>query len=340
MHRSRRSLLTSAAATAAFAQPPKPILKPKALRPGDTVGLITPSTYVSDPEKLQLARITIEALGLKAKLGRGVGRRNGYLGGTIAERIADLHAMFSDPEVRAVLCVRGGYGAAMLLDRIDFGLIRRNPKLFVGYSDITALHLGIHGQTGLVTMHGPVVLSRFNDWTLGQFKRAIFDPRPLGTLRNPPEERPIRPRHLTRTVRPGSATGPLIGGNLSLVCSTLGTPWEIQTAGRILFLEDVDEPPYRVDRMLTHLRLAGKFRGIRGLMIGECADCVPNRPSSESGFSLGEIYDSILGDLQVPVLTGLAIGHTDDQLTLPLGVEATLDAAAATLTIDEAATTE
>ena len=217
-------------------------------------------------------------------------------------------------------------------------LLRRNPKIFLGYSDITALHLGIHGQTGLVTLHGPVALSAFNDWTLDHFKRAVFEPRPLGVLSNPPEPRPMRPRHMTRTIRPGKASGPLIGGNLSLISTTLGTPWEIQTQGKILFLEDVDEPPYSVDRMLTHLRLAGKFNGIRGLVIGECADCVPRRASSEGGFSLGEIYDNILGDLDVPVLSGLVIGHTDDQLTLPLGVQATLDAGAATLTIEEAAT--
>jgi muramoyltetrapeptide carboxypeptidase len=150
----------------------------------------------------------------------------------------------------------------------------------------------------------------------------------------------MRPKHMTRALHAGKATGPLIGGNLSLVSSTMGTPWEIQTAGRILFLEDVDEPPYSVDRMLTHLRLAGKFRDIRGLVIGECADCVARKPSSEGGFSLGEIYDNILGDLNIPVVTGLTIGHTDDQLTLPLGVQATLDAGSATLTIDEAATTE
>jgi muramoyltetrapeptide carboxypeptidase len=328
------------AVTAASAQTPQSILKPKALKPGDTVGLITPSTYVSDPDRLQLARMTVEGLGLKLKLGRAVGRRDGYLGGTIAERVADIHAMFSDPEVKGLFCIRGGYGAAMLLDKLDFGLIGRNPKLFVGYSDITALHLGIHGQTGMVTLHGPVTLSRFNDWTLQQFKRAIFEPRPLGRLTNPPEERPMRPRHMTRTIRAGTASGRLVGGNLSLVSSTMGTPWEIQTAGKILFLEDVDEPPYSVDRMLTHLRLAGKFRDIRGLVIGECADCVPRKPSAEGGFSLGEIYDNILGDLKVPVVSGLTIGHTDDQLTLPLGVEATLDAEAAALTIEEAATTE
>lgn len=325
---------------AGFAQAPRPILKPKALRPGDTAGLITPSTYVSDPDRLQLARLTVEGLGLKLKLGRSVGRRHGYLGGAIAERVADLHAMFADPDVKAVFCIRGGYGAAMLLDKIDFDLIRKHPKLFIGYSDITALHLGIHGQTGLVTLHGPVALSRFNDWTLEHFKRAVFEPKPLGVLRNPPEDRPMRPRHLTRAIRPGRSSGPLIGGNLSLISSTLGTPWEIQTAGKILFLEDVDEPPYSVDRMLTHLRLAGKFREIRGLVIGECADCVPRKPSSEGGFSLGEIYDNILGDLKVPVVSGLTIGHTDDQLTLPLGVQATLDADSATLTLEEAATIE
>ncbi len=203
------------------------LLKPKVLRPGDTVGLITPSTYVSDPDRLALARRTMDFLGLKYKFGRAVGRRDGYLAGSIADRVADLHAMFADPEVKAVFCIRGGYGAAMLLDKIDFDLIRRNPKIFVGYSDITALHLGIHRMTGLVTFHGPVTLSRFTDYTLDNFKRAIFEAKPLGRLTNPPEEPRIRPTHPTRTLRAGKATGPLTGGNLSLISSTLGTPWEI-----------------------------------------------------------------------------------------------------------------
>lgn len=338
----RRSFLAAAPAGAATAlQPPAPV-KPRALRPGDTVGLITPSTYVSDPDRLWLAQRTIEALGLRCKMGRSVGRREGYLGGGVRERVEDIHAMFADPEVKAVFCIRGGYGAAMLLDAIDYELIRRHPKILLGYSDITALHLAIHRSSGLVTFHGPVVLSDLSDWTLEHLRRALFETRPLGVLSNPPEPRPIRPRHPWRAVRTGKARGPLVGGNLTLISTTLGTPYEIRTEGKILFLEDVGEEPYSIDRMLTHLRLAGKFRGIRGLVWGECAGCRPRefRPAFESTFSVAEVVQNVLGALDVPVLSGLVIGHTDDQLTLPLGVEAELDAQAGTLTILESALVE
>jgi muramoyltetrapeptide carboxypeptidase len=337
----RRSFLLSSAATlgagGSASQPS--LLKPKPLKSGDTVGLITPSTYVSSPDALQLAKHTVEYLGLKWKLGANVSKRTGYLGGTVEERVADLHAAFTDPEVRAVFCTRGGYGAAMLLDRIDFALIRSHKKIFTGFSDITALHLGLHQQSGMVTFHGPTVLSAFSDYTLEHFRRALFDTRPLGVLRNPVEERPIRPKHPLRTLQGGCGTGALTGGNLTLISTTMGTPWEIQTDGKLLFLEDVDEQPYSMDRMLTQLRLAGKFRHIRGLILGECHDCAPRefKPAFESTFSLGEVYDNILGELKVPVLAGLTIGHTEDQLTLPLGVRATLDADAGTLTVEEEA---
>ena len=156
------------------------------------------------------------------------------------------------------------------------------------------------------------------------------------------EPRAIRTKHHIRTLHPGRASGPLTGGNLSLISTTLGTPWEIQTRDRILFLEDVDEQPYSIDRMLTHLRLAGKFNDIRGLIIGECANCTPRdyKPSFESTFSLGEVLDNILGDLKVPTFHGLTVGHTDDQLTLPLGVRASMDATEGTLTIEESALTD
>lgn len=318
---------------------PAPLIKPKALQAGDTVGLITPSTYVSDPERLMQAERLVNYLGLKPKFGKNVRRRAGYLGGSIQERLDDLHTLFADAEVKAIFAIRGGYGSAQLLDRIDYDLIRRNPKVFVGYSDITALHIAIHQRTGLVTFHGPVALSRFSDYTLAHFKSALFSTRPLGVLKNPPEPHPIVWRHPVRALRPGTARGPLVGGNLSLVASTMGTPYEIRTEGKILFLEDVDEQPYSMDRMLTQLRLAGKFQGIRGLVVGECANCRPRdfQPSFESTFSLGEVMDNILGDLEIPVLSGLVIGHTEDQLTLPLGVDATLDAGAATLTVEEPA---
>jgi muramoyltetrapeptide carboxypeptidase len=339
--RRRNFIGAGAAAAAAPWASGASLLKPRVLRPGDTVGLITPSTYVSDPDRLLLAARTVDYFGLRPRMAKNVGKRAGYLGGSIQERLDDLHSMFRDPDVKAVFAIRGGYGSEQLLDRIDYDIIRRNPKIFLGYSDITALHLAIHERTGLVTFHGPVVLSRFSDYTQQWFRRALFETAPLGAVSNPPETNRLRPNHLLRTVRPGKATGALIGGNLSLIATTMGTPFEIDTRGRILFIEDVDEQPYSIDRMLTQLRLAGKLDAAAGLVFGECNGCRPRdyQPSFESTFSLGEVLDNILGGLKIPVLSGLAFGHTDDQLTLPLGVMATLDATRETLVIEEPATT-
>lgn len=333
----RRSLLFGSTAWAVGAEPA--LIKPRALREGDAVGLITPATYVSDPDQLQSAERTLRYFGLVPRFGRNVRKRTGYLGGSIAERISDLHEMFADQEIKAIFCIRGGYGSGQLLDKIDYDLIRRNPKIFLGYSDITALHLAIFKRTGLVTFHGPVVLSRYTEYTQQAFRRAVFTAKPMGAFTNPKEANELRPQHSLRTIRSGEASGRLVGGNLSLIAMTMGTPFEIDTENKILFLEDVGEEPYRIDRMLTNLRLAGKLHRAAGIIFGECAECTPRdfRPGFQSTFSLGEVLDNVLGDLPIPVLSGLTIGHTTDQLTLPLGVSATLDASRGELTIKEAA---
>ncbi len=337
----RREFLAGCGAALALsgAVQENPLVRPPALRRGDTVGLITPATYVSDPDRLALAARTMSYFGLRMKLGRNVGKRLGYLGGTDQERLDDLHAMFRDPEVKAVFAIRGGYGSMHLLDRIDYALIRKNPKIFLGYSDITAMHLAIQRHAGLITFHGPMVLADFTDFTQACFRRALFDAAPLGTVANPPETNALRPAHPMRTIRGGKARGRLIGGNLTLVCSTMGTPYEIDTRGRILMLEDVDEQPYSIDRMLTQLRLAGKLEAAAGIVFGECHDCKPRefQPAFESTLSLGEVLDNLLGNLKIPVVTGLTIGHTGDQLTLPLGAPATLDADKGELAFDEPA---
>ncbi|MCZ2074757.1 MAG: LD-carboxypeptidase [Bryobacteraceae bacterium] len=324
----------------AFAPFPKTgdAIRPTALKPGDTVGLITPATYVSDPDALATAERTLRYFGLEPKFGANVRKRSGYLGGTVEERIEDLHSMFRDPDVKGVFAIRGGYGSGQLLDRIDYDLIRKNPKVFLGYSDITTLLIAIRQRAGLVTFHGPVVLSKFSDYTQNHLRKALFAAEPVGVVTNPPESNKLRPVHTLRTIRPGMASGELIGGNLSLVAATMGTPYEIQTAGRILFLEDVGEEPYSIDRMLTQLRLGGKLSAAAGIVFGECRNCQPREcgPSFESTLSVGEVLDSILGEMKVPVLTGLTIGHTEDQLTLPEGVHATLDADRGELTIGQA----
>jgi muramoyltetrapeptide carboxypeptidase len=190
----------------------------------------------------------------------------------------------------------------------------------------------------VVTFHGPVALARFTPYTQTYFRKALFETEPMGRVTNPPDSDPLRPAHVLRTVRRGSARGPLLGGNLTLISTTMGTPYEIETAGRILLLEDVDEEPYRIDRMLTQLRLAGKLEAAAGVIFGECQDCRPRdfQPSFDSTLSTGEVVDQILGRLRTPVLSGLTIGHTEDQLTIPLGVMAHLDTDKGELLIEEA----
>ena len=341
----RKALLTipglSATTSLAAQLQPKPeMVKPSVLRKGDTVGIISPSTQVTDPDKLQLAQRTVDYFGLKSKWGRSVRTHRAQDIATVAERVHDLHQMFSDPEVRAVLCIRGGYGASQLLGDIDYQLIRSNPKILVGYSDITALHLAIHQKTGLVTFHGPVLLSEFTPYTLDCYQRALFSTAPLGSLTNPHEANALRPGHNLRTIRGGIAQGKLTGGNLTLISTLMGTPFEIETKDRIFFTEDVGEENYRIDRMLTQLRLSHKLQDSAGIVFGECHNCGPNdyQPSFAWNLTYGEVLDDRFTGIKAPILSGLTIGHTADQLTLPLGVLATLDADKGTLNVEESAT--
>ncbi|MEM9541363.1 MAG: LD-carboxypeptidase [Cyanobacteria bacterium P01_E01_bin.42] len=307
------------------------LIKPRALKAGDTVGIITPSSPILDPDDRAKIPVLLDSWGLRVKFAPHVGSR-GTFSESIGDRADDLHAMFADPEVQAIM-MQGGYGAMQILDRLDWNLIANNPKIFVGFSDITALHLAIHQKTRLVTFHGPNPFSIFNEYTSNTFQQALFQTQPLGILTNPPEDNPRRPTHRLRTVRSGQGTGALIGGNLSLIAALMGTPFEIETAGKILFLEDIGEGTYQIDRMLTQLRLAGKFAGVRGIIWAECNRCGTNSPNSTSIYTLGEVIDGILGSVGVPVLSGMTLGHTANKLTLPLGIEATLDAEAGTLEI-------
>jgi muramoyltetrapeptide carboxypeptidase len=320
--------------------PATKILKPPVLRPGDVVGIVSPSTQVTDPDLLVTVQRTVDYFGLKAKWGKHVRSHRAQDIASVEERVEDLHSMFADPEVRAVFCSRGGYGAGQLLADLDYKLIAANPKIFAGYSDITALHLAIHKMTGLVTFHGPVLLSQFTPYTLNCFRRAVFQAEPLGRLLNPDEPNTLRPKHTIRTFQPGKATGRLIGGNLSLIAELMGTPYEIDTRGRVFFTEDVGEEPYRIDRMLTQLRLAGKLKDAVGIVFGECADCDAKdyKPSLAWNLTFGEVLNDRFEGIKSPVMFGLTIGHTGDQLTLPLGVTATLDSGRQELIVEESAT--
>ncbi len=333
------SLLARPSPKAAPPAPAGPMQKPKALKAGDTVGLIAPSSYIFDLWRIEDVAPRLAALGLRVKLGANVRARRGYLAGTEEQRLSDLHAMFADPEVSAVLCLGGGYGTERLLDRIDYSLVRENPKIFVGYSDITGLHLAFGKLARLVTFHGPVAMSSLPPWTLEGFRKALFGTEPLGVVPNPPEDDPLAPRFPRHTIVPGRARGQMVGGNLTLVSTTMGTPYEIDTRGRILLLEDVGEAPYRIDRMILQLKLGGKLADAAGVVWGTCTDCETSTNSSfELSLSMSEVLDDLLGDLGKPAMAGLVFGHTREKATIPLGVEAELDATEKTFTIVEAAT--
>jgi muramoyltetrapeptide carboxypeptidase len=329
---------TAARREASAATPARPpLLKPRHLAAGDTVGLVLPASQAFEASTVDLAREQLEALGFRVEVGAHALAKHGYLAGTDAERAGDLMAMFRDPEVAAVFCFKGGWGTPRLLPLLDFDAIRAHPKPLVGYSDVTALLNAIHQRTGLVTFHGPIAASNLRPFDREGLRRVVMSTDPIGTLANPPkEDDELVPRsYRILTLTPGTCRGRLVGGNLTLVCALMGTPWEVDTEGAILLLEDVEEELYRVDRMLTQLAQGGKLAQAAGVVFGYCTDCPVEGPS----FSLEELLHQHVGTLGVPAMAGLAFGHREKQLTLPIGLPATLDAAAGTLTFDEAAVT-
>jgi muramoyltetrapeptide carboxypeptidase len=305
------------------------------LRPGDRVAVVDVSTPIYDPAALVRARGVIEALGLVPAFAPHLLNRSREFATSARERLSDLHGAFADPAIKGVFCARGGYGVSEIVADVDYALIRRNPKVLVGFSDVTLLHLAIQNRTGLVTFHGRMpALAKFPPYSLEALRRAICSPAPLGRLSNPEEANTLRPLYPLRTITPGAATGRLVGGNLSMIAAAMGTPWEIDTRDAIFFFEDVDEHPYTIARMLLELRQAGKLSQAAGIVVGVCADC--DKTSDASPYTLNEVFDDLLGSLKIPVFSGLALGHTDDQLTVPLGVQARLDATACTLTLLDA----
>lgn len=313
-----------------FSSAARPI-KPRALRPGDLVALASPSGPIK-PEAVEPLVAQLEAWGFRVKVAPHAYSQWGYLGGTDQERASDLNELFRDPEVAAILATRGGYGAMRILPFLDLSALRQRPKALVGFSDITALHLAL-GRIGLVSFHGPVADvagKRRSDYSLGWLLKALTSREPLGTVASAPEGPGLY------SLRGGRASGPFAGGNLSLIASTMGTPYEIDTAGSILLLEDVGEPPYRIDRMLTQLWLAGKLQGVRGIVFGEPVDLTEPDPDQPT-LTLEQVLADRLGPLGIPVLVGFTAAHGFYRATLPLGVRATLDADNGRLTFEEPA---
>ncbi|MBL8057513.1 MAG: LD-carboxypeptidase [Anaerolineales bacterium] len=321
------------------APPPLPLLKPRRLTPGQTIGLAAPASPPRDPDGVRLAGELIETLGFRVKPAAHVFDRAGYFAGADAARAADLNQLFADPDVDAIFCVRGGYGASRLLPALDYDLVRANPKVLLGYSDITALLLGLYQRTGLVTFHGPIAGQDLSPYTLAELQQVLYTPRAPLPLAAPPPfaggpgrvERVNRVRALV----PGRARGRLLGGNLSLVAHLAGTPYLPDLAGAILFLEDVSEAIYSIDRMLTQLWLAGILEQVAGLVFGKFTEPPASTWPQDRG--LEEVLAERAQALGIPAVMGLLIGHVPDQATLPVGCLAELDAEAGTLTLLEEA---
>lgn len=301
------------------------MFKPKPLFPGAYVALVAPAGPVPQ-ERLAPAVSAVKALGLNPVVFESSKQAHGYFGGTDNLRAQNINAAFADDSIDGILCIRGGYGTQRLLDAIDYDVVCKRPKFFSGYSDITALHIAFNQLCNLRTYHTPMPSTEWykglDAFTQKSLCTALFGTQPL-CYQNP-QESPLQ------TLYGGTAAGILTGGNLSLVASSLGTPYEIETEGRILFLEDVEEEPYSIDRMLTHLRNAGKLSACAGIVLGYWTDCTAEHP--ERSLTLEQVFAELLKPLGIPVLTGLACGHSLPSLSLELGGTVLLDADKQTLT--------
>lgn len=297
-------------------------LKPNALKKGDVIGIVSPASPPSSTEKIFKGAEYLERLGYRVKIGRNTEKIYGYLAGTDRERASDINEMFADKEVKAIIAVRGGYGTPRLLPLLNYPMIKRNPKILVGYSDLTALQLAIYRKTGLITFSGPMagveMFKGIDPFTEEHFWRCVTSTKKLGVFSNP-DDRPLTPLSL------GKASGVLLGGNLSLVAAIAGSPYLPSFKDSLLFIEEIEEETYRFDRLMSQLRLIGAFRDAKGIIIGELTD-VKTGDMTKPYLSVEQVLNDHLTELHKPIVTGLVYGHVPRKLTLPIGIRATLDA--------------
>ena len=311
------------------------MIKPKKLLPGSTIGIVSPASLSENRSEVPRTKEYLESLGYKVAVAKNVNKTKGLTAGSEDERVEDIHEMFLRDDVDAVCATQGGYGSAQLLRKLDFGLIASHPKIFTGFSDITSLHLAINKVCDMVTFHAPGI-ARFNEEELNEYTKESFfsvlsEDKPYGEIKK------SDPKKWLESVSGGVCEAPVIGGNLTLICSSLGTPWEIDCKDKILFFEDVEAEPWIVDHMMSHLRNAGKLDDAAGFLIGNSASCKPFK--YEPGFMVDLTFEDVLyyylEPLGKPALYGLPLGHGDDLATLPLGVMTRLDADKKTFTILE-----
>lgn len=315
-------------------------LRPPALRPGDVIAFVAPAGAISDPGAIAAYRASLEAAGFRVRIDPALaGRRDNDRAGTDAERAAELNRAFRDPEVRGVFAVRGGYGLTRILPDLDYEALRRDPKVITGYSDLTALHLACARRARVVTFHAPMAGAWLDAGPAGHsYAARVFRDLVLAPVERFPWAVPLPAGATLERVGGGRAEGRLCGGNLSLICATLGTPYALDPAGGILFIEDVNEKPYRVDRMLSQLRLAGVFDAVAGVVAGGFTFDDGDAPADGAAARrrIDEILREYLGRSGKPAVIGFPAGHVSDNATLPHGARVRLDADAGTLEILEA----
>lgn len=305
------------------------VIKPIALKFGDTIGVVAPASPTSE-ENVEKSYNILMDMGFRVKMGKSCYANYGYLAGNDNLRAEDLNHMFRDKEVDGIICLRGGYGTPRILDLIDYELIKDNPKVFIGYSDITAIHIGINQLSNLVTFHGPMVASdmieNFSYFSKRSLYNFILYKNGDGVIKNPSGEELER-------INGGVVEGTIIGGNLSLIVATLGTPYEICLKDKILFIEEVGEEPYRIDRMLTQLRLSGKLNEVAGIILGDFNNCIAKNSEYNQSLTLEQVIEDIIKPIGIPTLSNLKAGHCEPMVTLPLGIKVKLDAELKELTI-------
>lgn len=305
----------------------RPRMRPPRLQPGDLVALTAPAGAIFNEENITKATAALTAAGFRVQQGKTLQARYGYLAGKDELRAAELNALFRNKEVKAIMAMRGGWGCARMLHLLDFDAIRDNPKIITGFSDITTLLMAIYQRTGLVTFHGPVGNSSLGEFTMDHFLRVVSKAERVEM--KAPDGDPAQ------VLSPGKARGILCGGNLTVLCSLIGSGYLPDWHDKLLFIEETDEEPYAVDRMLTQLRLAGILPKVRGLVFGKCTKCDPEEP--EKSLTLQQVFEDHLREPGVPVFTNASFGHTRDKFTLPVGVEAEINAQSGTIRLLEAA---
>lgn len=298
------------------------LIKPKKLKPGDVIGIISPASSPDDLTKINSGVQYLEKLGYRVEVGKNVGLQEGYLAGSDHERLNDLHDMFKNKHIKAIFSIRGGYGSGRLLDKIDYRLIRNNPKIFVGYSDINALQMAFYAKCGLITFAGPMVAVDFHDevspFTEEVFWRTITSNKKIGRIKNPRNEK-------IYVLTKGRVRGRLIGGNLSIFTSLIGTEYFPKIKDAVLLLEDVNEAPYRIDRMFNQLKLAKIFKQIKAVVLGHFVNCIEPDTTKKS-FTLNEVVIEYFQSMKIPVMYNLRHGHVKENITMPFGIKCVVNA--------------